>query len=67
MSEPRSEEKVRLAAEAGARHADMGAIALDSLDACLSDLPVIGAACKVAEEGLLTAKQLLEMRGRRGY
>jgi hypothetical protein len=56
---------LRLAAQAGVRHADMGATALDSLGAAASEVPLLGFACKAAEETLLVGKQLLEIRGQR--
>jgi len=64
-SEPRSEEKTRLAAQAGARYADVGAMSLDSLGAAVSQVPLLSLACKAAEETLLVGKQLLEIRGQR--
>lgn len=65
VPEPRSEEKLRLAARAGARHADMGAVSLDSLGAAVSEVPLLGFACKAAEETLLVGKHLLELRDQR--
>jgi hypothetical protein len=63
VREPRSEERMRLAAQSGARYADMGAMVLDSLGACLAKAPVVAIACKAAGEGLFAVKHLLERWG----
>jgi hypothetical protein len=67
VSVPHTEENTRLAVEAGARLADMGAAGAQSLKAALSEVPLLGTACEATGEGLVAIKHLLDWRRRRRY
>ena len=62
-SEPHTDEKHRKASEAAGRHLDLGAVALDSLG-MVSGFDKF---CKVAQEGVLGVKYMLEVRRSRGH
>jgi hypothetical protein len=66
-SDPPTDEKQRLAIEAGERYFDAGGVALNSLHACAHDVPYLGPALKVAEEAVLGLKHFLALRRSRGH
>jgi hypothetical protein len=63
FSDPSTDETTRRASEAAERHLDLSAVVLDSFGA-VSGLDKV---CKVAQEGVLVLKHLLEVRRSRGH